>query len=266
MSFGPTRSTPRATRPRPAVARRHRDDGAQGAPANRSRRSNGRSRRRAQDAHLRPPPLAWAQRHRADRAVQAAATLSGRLVDADGAGLAGRTLRVVARPSRGASRPGPGRGVADRAARWLSAVGFRPGPRAGSRSPSRAMRTSRRRRAEPADAAGARRHRFEGVLLAVLQHRRGGALQRPRPHPWRAAATARASWSAIQYFEQARNAGARCWSPAATTAATSTPAIASATSAARPAFASARCALAEERWPYAPGASRPLDRSRNRVG
>ena len=97
-------------------------------------------------------------------AFGAPALLSGRLTRADGAGIAGRELRVVARPSRGALattavEPGP-----DRRARRLRAAAARPGPRAGSRV------SYRRRRAGSS--------RCRAGLRSTLRVRSGVSLRR----------------------------------------------------------------------------------------
>ena len=115
--------------------------------------------------------------------------LSGRLLDADGAGLAGRELRVVSRPSRGALGGDVSTTVRDRAARRLPAARSRPAPRAGSPCPSPATRGSSRR-AQPADAEGAQRRRFPRRAARVAD-RRGGALQRSGAQPRGADATPR---------------------------------------------------------------------------
>jgi hypothetical protein len=64
----------------------------------------------------------------------AGAELSGRLLDADGAGLAGQRLRVVSRPSPGPSRPPRGDGPTG--AHGGFELALPPGPRAASPSPS----------------------------------------------------------------------------------------------------------------------------------
>ena len=203
-------------------------------------------------AHLR-----WRRRRGPQVTVpfRGAATLSGRLVDADGAGLAGRRLLVVSRPSRGALArrnvatvesgshggfrlalpAGPSR-------RITVAYAGEPGL-AGSQRPALALRV---RGAVSLHAAPAALHTGESVRLWGRVRARGAPLPR------------RGKLVAIQYYET----GARRWRPVlvvrsdhggrfltryrfryVTGAAT---------------IRLRAVALAEERWPYAPGASPPV--------
>jgi hypothetical protein len=183
------------------------------------------------------------------------ATLSGRLVNADGAGLAGRGLRVVSRPSRGAlSRrqaetilsgshggfrlalpAGPSR-------RITVAFAGEPGLAASSR-PSLELRV---RGATSLHVAPRALRTGESVRLWGRVRARGAPLPR------------RGKLVAIQYYETS----ARRWRPVVVVRSdhsgrflaryrfryiTGTAAI-----------RLRAVALAEERWPYAPGASRPL--------
>ena len=215
-----------------------------------------RAGRRGEDADLRAAALAPAPRHRADGALRRRRGGAQRPpARRRRRRYAGSQLRVVSRPSRGALGgaraetvgTGPHGGFGSR---------YRRAPRGGSRSPSPATPAST---GEPpaADAAGARRRQSQRAPRA-LRTGQVGAPQRPG----RAAAARRcrvaASWSRSSTSSRRRSAGARSWSPAATTAVASTPAIASATSAARALIRLRAVALAEERWPYAPGASRPV--------
>ena len=180
--------------------------------------------------------------------------LSGRLVDADGAGLADRKLRVVSRPSRGALAQASVDTVAHGNSRRLPplrcaagtsrriAVAFAGEARPGGRD--RPPLTLRVRGGVDLRAAP-----------RALQHRRGGALQRPGPHP-RRAAPRRGKLVAIQYYESA----AKRWRPVLVTR-TDHSGRFRARYRFRYVSGSARIrlravALAEERWPYAPGASR----------
>ena len=190
-----------------------------------------------------------------------AALLSGRLLDADGAGLAGRSLRVVARPSRGAL-----------AERRVYAV--RTGPHGGFRLPLPAG-PSRRITVIFAGEPG-----FDGARRPALALRvRGGVELQGGPErgcgpvrrcgsgagcaPGARRCPDAASWSRSSTTSRRRGAGARCWSPAATTAAASAPATASATSrhGADPAAGGrpGRGALALRAWSLAIG-GRPRQR------
>lgn len=201
--------------------------------------------------------LRWRGRRGTELTVPfgAAATLSGRLLDADGAGLANRPLRVVSRPSRGALgrtsveriETGP-HGVFElRLARGTSrriSVGF-PGD-AGLDPAARGPLTLRVRsgvglRVSPLRLRTGASVEFDGEVRAA-----GAPLPR------------RGKLVAIQYYESA----ARRWRPIL---------VARSDHAGRfharyrfryvSGVASIRIravVLPEERWPYAPGASRPV--------
>ena len=185
----------------------------------------------------------------------APAALSGRLLDADGAGLASRWIRVVARPSRGAVAPVRSRDRADRRARRLR-LDLPAGP---SRRITVAFRGDDRLDRGPAGAALAR------VRSSVLFHAAPGSLstgqaiallgQGPRRG---GAVTPPGKLVAIQYLEAATDR----WRPVLVTRTDH-----SGRFRARYRFryisGAARIrlravALSEERWPYVPGASRPL--------
>lgn len=183
------------------------------------------------------------------------ARLSGRLVNADGVGLAGRALRIVSRHSRGALT----RRRVDRV-RTGRHGGFRLPLAAG---PSR--RITVRFRGAPG-LAGARRAglrlrvRGRAVLHAGPRKlRTGGALRLwGRVRARGAAIPRRGKLVAVQYYERE----ARRWRPVLVTRSDH-----SGRFRARYRFryvqGTARIrlralALAEERWPYAPGPSRPL--------
>ena len=185
----------------------------------------------------------------------AGAALSGRLLSADGAGLAGRRLRVVSRPSHGALMrrqvaavrtgghgsfrlllpPGPSRRVT---------VVYRGEPGlARARRPALALRV---RGAATLSAAPRSLRTGQALHLWGRVRARGAPLPR------------RGKLVAIQYYENE----ARVWRPVLVTRSDH-----SGRFHARYRFryiaGSARIrlravALAEERWPYAPGASRPL--------
>ena len=189
----------------------------------------------------------------------APALLSGRLTRADGAGLAGRELRVVSRPSRGALAAPRVDDGHDRRRTAASSCALPAGP---SRRITVAFPgDARPRRRQPALAGrcGCARGISLGAAPLALQHRPGRAAQRPG----RAAAARRsrgaASWSRSSTSRRRPHAGARCWSPAPTTAAASAPATASATSAAPP-----RSACGRRRWPRSAGPTRPAPRARSR--
>jgi hypothetical protein len=203
-------------------------------------------------AHLR-----W--RHRRGPAVtvpfRGAATLSGRLLDADGAGLAGRRLLVVSRPSRGAlsrrsaatvqSGPHGGFRLALPAgpSRRIT-VAYAGGP--GLAASRRAALELRVRGAVSLHVAPQSLRNGESVRLWGRVRSRGAPLPR------------RGKLVAIQYFET----GARRWRPVLVVRSDHGGRFG-----ARYRFryvsgtAKIRLravALAEERWPYAPGASRPV--------
>jgi hypothetical protein len=203
-------------------------------------------------AHLR-----WRRRRgpRITVPFRAAAALTGRLVSAGGAGLAGRRLRVVSRPSRGALAhrqtaavvtgahggfrlalpAGPSRRIT---VSFAGAAGL-----AGSRRPALALRV----RGAVSVHAAPRALRTGGTV-----HLRGRVRARGAPLP------RRGKLIAIQYYE----GRARRWRPVLVVRSdhggrfrasyrfryvTGTASI-----------RLRAVALAEERWPYAPGASRPL--------
>jgi hypothetical protein len=201
--------------------------------------------------------LRW-RRHRGAQVTipfGAGATLSGRLLDADGAGLAGRQLRVVSRPSHGAlggrsvetvqagahggfelALPaGPSRRIT---VSFAGAPGLDP-----ARRPALALRV----RGAATLAASPRSLRTgQSVLLWGRVRARGAPLPR------------RGKLVAIQYYEDE----SRLWRPVLVTRSDH-----SGRFHARYRFryiaGTARIrlravALAEERWPYAPGASRPV--------
>lgn len=202
-------------------------------------------------AHLR-----WRRRRGSDVTVPfgAGAMLSGRLVSAAGAGLAGRQLRVVSRPSRGALA----RRRVD-TVRTGSHGGFRIALVAG---PSRRITVSYR--GESGLAAARRAALALRVRGGVLFHaapralRTGQAVRlRGRVRLRGAPLPRRGKVVAVQYYESA----AHRWRPVLMTRTDH-----SGRFQARYRFryvsgvAQIRLravALAEERWPYAPGASRP---------
>ncbi len=201
--------------------------------------------------------LGWRRRGgpRVTVPFRAAATLSGRLVTAAGAGLAGRSLRVVSRPSPGAFArrrvdaiatgphggfrlalsAGPSRRIAvayDGGSRW-----------APSQRPGLALRV---RGAVLLQAAPRTLQVGESLRLRGRVRARGASL----PH--------RGKLVAIQYYE----AAARRWRPVIVVHSDRSGRFhaayrfryvtGSATIRLR------ATALAEERWPYAPGASRQV--------
>lgn len=185
----------------------------------------------------------------------AAAVLSGRLVDAEGVGLGGRELRVVARPSRGA--------LARSSVRSVST-----GPQGRFRlplpaGPSRRVTVNHRgdeRLESSRRPALALRVRSGLSFQAAPRTLRNGEVLRLRGRV-RTAGTPlprRGKLVAVQYYETA----ARRWRPVLVTRSDHDGRFR-----ARYRFryvsgtASIRLravALAEERWPYVPGASRPV--------
>jgi len=181
--------------------------------------------------------------------------LSGRLLAADGAGLSGRTLRVVSRPSRGALKR-----------RHVDAV--RTGPHGGFRLNLPAG-TSRRIAVAFGGEAG-----LDGAMRAPLRLRvRGGIDLRVSPRALHtgeivhfsgrvrtlgAPIPRRGKLVAIQYYESA----AKRWRPVLVTRTDHSDRFqagyrfryVSGSAAIRLRAA----ALSEDRWPYAPGASRPV--------
>lgn len=184
-----------------------------------------------------------------------AVALSGRLVDGDGAGLAGRDLRVIARPSRGALakalveplQTGPHGGFRLRLPVGTSrrvAIAF-PGDAhldAAERSPlTLRVRSGVELKVAAAQLRTGERARFSGRVRSL-----GAPLPR------------RGKLVSIQYYESA----ARRWRPVLVTR-TDHAGRFHASYRFRYISGSARIriratVLPEERWPYAPGASRPL--------
>jgi hypothetical protein len=201
--------------------------------------------------------LRWHRRSGTELTVpfDVASRLGGRLLDADGAGLAGRTLRVVSRPSRGALRhahidtvrtgshggfrlpldAGPSRRIA------VSFAGDADLERA-----SRAPLTLRVRAGVELHVAPTALSTGEAVRFAGRVRTLGAPIPR------------RGKLVAIQYYETA----AKRWRPVLVTRSDH-----SGRFQARYRFryvtgtAAIRLraeALSEDRWPYAPGASRPV--------
>jgi hypothetical protein len=184
-----------------------------------------------------------------------AATLSGRLVDDDGAGLAGRALRVTARPSRGALgqarvevlQTGSHGGFQLQLPAGTSrriAVAF-PGD-AHLGPAERSPLTLRVRSGVELTASSSQLRTGESVRFSGRVRSLGAPLPR------------RGKLVSIQYFEQA----SRRWRPVLVTRTGHDGHFHAryrfryVSGAARIRFRAA--VLAEERWPYAPGASRPL--------
>ena len=185
----------------------------------------------------------------------AAAILSGRLVDAEGVGLGGRELRIVFRPSRGALMRSSVSSVSTGAR-----GGFRLPLRAG---PSRRVTVNHRgdARLEPSRRPGLALRVRSGLSFRAtprvlrtgeVVHLRGRVRTAGAPLP------RRGKLVAVQYYE----AAARRWRPVLVTRSDHDGRFR-----ARYRFryvsgtASIRLravALAEERWPYVPGASRPV--------
>lgn len=201
--------------------------------------------------------LRWRHRHGPSVTVPfgAGAALSGRLLNADGAGLAGRRLRVVSRPSRGAlSAPrveavqtGPHGGFeltlpAGPSRRITVAYPGGPGL-AAARRPALALRV---RGAATLSVAPRALHTGQSVRLWGRVRDRGAPLPR------------RGKLVAIQYYETR----ARRWRPVLVTRSDHGGRFRAryrfryVTGTAR--IRLRAVALAEERWPYAPGASRPV--------
>jgi len=201
--------------------------------------------------------LGWRGRRGSELTVpfQAAAILSGRLLDADGAGLAGRQLRVVERPSRGALgrarvdalTSGPHGGFELRLAPGTSrriSISF-----AGDSQLERAERrplTLRVRGGIELQVAPRRLSTGEVIHIAGRVRSYGAPLPR------------RGKLVAIQYYEEA----AKRWRPVLVTR---TDHAGHFRSRYRFRYISGvvsirlrAVALAEERWPYAPGTSAPL--------
>ncbi|MGE5233050.1 MAG: hypothetical protein ACM3OB_02980 [Acidobacteriota bacterium] len=201
--------------------------------------------------------LRWRHRRGAEVTVPfgAGAALSGRLLNADGAGLSGRRLRVVSRPSHGALmrrrvavvRTGRHGGFSlalpAGPSRRITVVFAGEQGLAGARRPALALRV---RGAATLSASPRSLHTGQSVSLWGRVRARGAPLPR------------RGKLVAIQYYEDA----ARVWRPILVTRSDH-----SGRFHARYRFryitgtAKIRLravALAEERWPYAPGASRPI--------
>jgi hypothetical protein len=201
--------------------------------------------------------LSWRGRSGTELTVpfRTAARLSGRLVDGDGAGLAGRTLRVTARPSRGAlGRPlveplqtGPHGGFQLRLPVGTSrriAIAFSGDAHldAAERSPL----TLRVRSGVELQAAPSQLQTGEAVHFSGRIHSLGAPLPR------------RGKLVSIQYYESA----AHRWRPVLVTRSDHAGRF-HASYRFRYVSGSARiriraAVLPEERWPYAPGSSRPL--------
>jgi len=185
----------------------------------------------------------------------APALLSGRLTRADGAGIAGRRLRVVARPSHGALAPNATATVAT-GERGGFELRLPPGP---SRRVSVTFRGDGG--LEPARRPSLDLRIRSGVALAAapLSLRTGQAVRLSgRVRSRGAAVPRRGKLVAIQYLE----AATRRWRPVLVTRSDHGGRFR-----ARYRFryvsgaASIRLratALAEERWPYAPGSSAPI--------
>lgn len=201
--------------------------------------------------------LRWRNRHGSSVTVPfgAGAALSGRLLNADGAGLSGRRLRVVSRPSHGALS-----GIRVETAQTGAHGGFKlvlpAGPSrritvafpggAGLEAARRPALALRVRGAATLSVAPHDLHTGQSVRLWGRVRDRGAPLPR------------RGKLVAIQYYENE----ARLWRPVLVTRSDH-----SGRFRARYRFryitgtAKIRLravALAEERWPYAPGASRPV--------
>jgi hypothetical protein len=185
----------------------------------------------------------------------APALLSGRLTRADGAGIAGRELRVVARSSRGALMPAATSAIVT-GERGGFELRLRPGPSRrisvvfpGDRGLEEAQRSSLELRVRAGVLLQAKPLALrtgEAVRLSGRVRSRGAALPR------------RGKLVAIQYLEAATGR----WRPVLVTRtdhggrfrARYRFRYVSGTAAIR----LRATALAEERWPYAPGSSRPL--------
>ena len=201
--------------------------------------------------------LRW--RHRRGQRVTvpfgAGAALTGRLLKADGAGLAGRRLRIVSRPSRGAlmrrrvatvrtGRHGGFRLALPAGPSRRVTVVYRGEPgMARARRPALALRV---RGAATLGAAPRRLRTGQSLHLWGRVRARGAPLPR------------RGKLVAIQYYENE----AHVWRPVLVTRSDHGGRF-HARYRFRYITGSARIrlravALAEERWPYAPGTSRPV--------
>lgn len=201
--------------------------------------------------------LRWQGRRGTDLTVpfRVAATLTGRLLDADGAGLADRTLRVVSRPSRGALggpevealQTGPHGGFQFRLPAGTSrrvAVVFRGD--AGHDGAERSPLTLRVRSGVEFEVAPRELHTGAAVRFSGLVRSLGAPLPR------------RGKLVAIQYFESA----AKRWRPVLVTRSDH---VGRFRAAYRFRYISGSAkvrlratVLSEERWPYAPGSSSPV--------
>jgi hypothetical protein len=228
------------------------------APVGPGRPASGAGTSRAAGAKTRLfAKLRWHRRHgpRVTVPFGAGASLSGRLLNSDGAGLAGRPLRVVSRPSRGALSgarietvhtgahggfelalpAGPSRRIT---------VAFAGGDGlAAARRPALALRV---RGAVTLGASPRSLHTGQSVRLWGRVRARGAPLPR------------RGKLVAIQYYEDE----ARLWRPVLVTRSDHSGRFRARY---RFRYVTGRAkirlravALAEERWPYAPGASRPV--------
>lgn len=181
--------------------------------------------------------------------------LSGRLTRADGAGVAGRRLRVVSRPSRGAVAPVAAETIAT-GRRGGFELRLAPGPSRrvavsfpgddGLQAPTRASLELRVRSGVTLRAAPTSLRTGQAVHLSGRVRSRGAAIPR------------RGKLVAIQYLEAATGR----WRPVLVTR-TDHAGRFRARYRFRYVEGSARVrlratVLAEERWPYAPGSSRPL--------
>lgn len=186
---------------------------------------------------------------------KATAMLSGRLLDADGAGLASRTLRVISRPSRGALGK-------------TRAATVETGQHGGFRLPLSAGTSRRISVAFDGEA------RLDGAVRRPLTLRvRGGVDFQATPHALStgeavrfrgrvrtlgAPLPRRGKLVAVQYYEEA----AKRWRPVLVTRSDHSGRF-QASYRFRYVNGSASIrlravALSEDRWPYAPGASRPV--------
>ena len=236
-----------------AARRRHGDGAAQGAAPAPSEQPAVRA---GEDADLRPAALAPPPRHGASPCPSAPPPPSaGASLDADGAGLAGRRLRVVSRPSRGALAP-------------TAVATVETGPHGGFRldlpaGPSRriAVAFAGEERLEPADRAPLSLRVRGGVVFhaAPVALRTGQVVRlwgRVSAHG--APLPRRGKLVAIQYLEAATGR----WRPVLVTRSDHAGRFHARYRfryVSGPARIRLRAvALPEERWPYAPGASRPL--------
>mgnify|MGYP005812156839 CR=1 FL=1 len=185
----------------------------------------------------------------------APALISGRLTRADGAGIAGRELRIVSRPSRGALAPVSSTTVVT-AARGAFELRVEPGP-----SRRIAVNFLGDGGLEPATRPSLELRIRSGATLAAKPPalRTGQALRLSgRVRTRGAALPRRGKLVAIQYLE----AATRRWRPVLVTR---TDQAGRFRARYRFRYVTGRAAiqlratvLAEERWPFAPGSSRPL--------